>query len=215
MRRVTAGDRQQEPLVLGPAGVSWTKKQVDDFFKALLAYVVSRERAKQLSIHSFRVWLACALLAAGATPEQIMLLLRWSSDAARKLYARLGERTQTSLLSAACDVPLDSVRSHTLFASEGAQAGVGSAQLAGTVSPAPGGQGTSGTAPTVAQRAAAEAVEQAMAALTSAHEWRGALPLPGQLPVAIDDDDDQTPASPGRGAGVETVCNGCGQRTGR
>ena len=101
MRRVAAGDRQQEPLVLGPAGVSWTKKQVDDFFKRLLAHVVSKDRARQLSIHSFRVWLACALLAAGATPEQIMLLLRWSSDAARKLYARLGERTQTSLLSAA------------------------------------------------------------------------------------------------------------------
>ena len=43
------------------------------------------KRAAQLSVHSFRVWLACALLAAGATPEQIMLLLRWSSEAARKL----------------------------------------------------------------------------------------------------------------------------------
>ena len=48
----------------------------------------------------------------------------------------------------------------------------------------------SGAIPTTAQREAAEAVENAMAAITSAHEWRGALPPRGQLPFAIDDDDD-------------------------
>mmetsp|Transcript_53736 Transcript_53736/g.94834 ORF Transcript_53736/g.94834 Transcript_53736/m.94834 type:complete len:229 (-) Transcript_53736:45-731(-) len=63
--------------------------------------------ARQLSMHSFRVWLACSLLAARATPEQIMLLLRWSSDEARRLYARMGDQQQVNLLDAAAECPLD------------------------------------------------------------------------------------------------------------
>ena len=129
MRGASARARRERPLVLGPGGRSWTKAVLDSFFKALLAYVVTKERAKQLSVHSFRVWLACALLAAGASAEQIMYLLRWSSDAARRLYARMGERSQMALLGATCDVSLDSVRAHTLLATPGASA------PAGTVAP--------------------------------------------------------------------------------
>ncbi|KAL3928931.1 MAG: hypothetical protein SGPRY_002180, partial [Prymnesium sp.] len=93
MRHVPPAERKQARLVLGPGGKSWAKAAgLDAFFKELIVHVAAPERARQLSMHSFRVWLACSLLAAGATPEQIMLLLRWSSDSARKLYARLGER---------------------------------------------------------------------------------------------------------------------------
>ena len=152
------------------------------------------ERAKQLSIHSFRVWLACALLAAGATPEQIMLMLRWSSEAARKLYARLGERVQVSLLNAAADVSLDSVRSHTLFASEGAHAGLPVEGTAGAAQagsgPAAAGAAHSGQAPTCTQKEAAEAVEQALRLVNAAHAWRGVLPNVDALPCAIDDDNE-------------------------
>jgi hypothetical protein len=66
-------------------------------------------------VHSFRVWLACALLAAGATPEQIMLMVRWSSEAARKLYARLAMTTQCSLHTGALHASFDSIRAHTLL----------------------------------------------------------------------------------------------------
>lgn len=45
-----------------------------------------------------------------------MLLLRWSSDVARKVYARLREHVQASLLDVACDCPLDTVRAHILHA---------------------------------------------------------------------------------------------------
>ena len=106
--------RKQMPLVLSPAGRSWHKAEISKFFDALIRLVCSEERARQLSIHSFRVWLACALLAAGATPEQIMLMVRWSSEAARKLYARLAESTQCSLQAAAADASFDSIRAHTL-----------------------------------------------------------------------------------------------------
>lgn len=123
MRRVEPAKRVAEPLVLGPGGVMWKKRDLDKFFKALFGMVVSPDRLCRLSVHSFRVYLACALLAAGATPEQIMQLLRWSSDAARKLYARLGEQTQVSLLESATDSPIDSVRSHTLLEAVAATSG--------------------------------------------------------------------------------------------
>ena len=73
-----------------------------------LPLFATEARAQRLSIHSFRVWLACALLANGCTPEQIMQLLRWSSDAARRLYARLQEGVQASQLDAAAEASFES-----------------------------------------------------------------------------------------------------------
>ena len=107
--------RKEAPLVLSPAGRSWSKSELSKFFDGLVRLVCTEERAKQLSVHSFRVWLACALLAAGATPEQIMLMVRWSSEAARKLYARLAMTTQCSLQAGAVDASFDSIRAHTLL----------------------------------------------------------------------------------------------------
>ena len=110
-----AARRKDLPLVLSPTGRSWSKAELSKFFDGLIRLVCSEERAKQLSVHSFRVWLACALLAAGATPEQIMLMVRWSSEAARKLYARLAMTTQCSLHTGALHASFDSIRAHTLL----------------------------------------------------------------------------------------------------
>ena len=115
VERYEQAERRQKPLVLAPGGRSWTKKQLDAFFKALIRLVCSEQRARQLSVHSFRVWLACALLAAGATPEQIMLLLRWSSEAAYRLYARIGDARAAGLIDAGFDASFATVRSHTLL----------------------------------------------------------------------------------------------------
>jgi len=114
--------RKEMPLVLSPAGRSWAKAELGKFFDGLIRLVCTEERAKQLSVHSFRVWLACALLAAGATPEQIMLMVRWSSEAARKLYARLAMTTQCSLQAGAVDASFDSIRAHTLLDASAAAA---------------------------------------------------------------------------------------------
>ena len=168
-RLVPAEMRKQSPLVLGPSGVSWSKPALDDFFKSLLSYVATPERVKRLSVHSFRVWLACALLAAGATPEQIMLLLRWSSDEARRLYARMGGGSQVSLLERAQEVSVDTVRSHTLLTATGAGAPATSAE--------------------VAQQEAGQAVDTALRLVREAQEWRGTLPRPTELPCVVDDDE--------------------------
>ena len=120
-----------------------------------------------LTIHSIRVWLACALLAAGATPEQIVHLLRWSSAAARRLYAQYGAQLQVTLLNSAQDVPLDTVRAHTLLSAAAAR-------------PL--------TADEQAQATAGEALENARRLLERAAEVTGPLPPASSLPV-IDDDD--------------------------
>ena len=101
--------------MLGPGGQIWRKAALDAFFKVLIRMIASESRARQLSIHSWRVWLACALLANGCTPEQIMQLLRWSSDAARKLYARMQELVVASLLDAAAEASFESIRAHSLL----------------------------------------------------------------------------------------------------
>jgi hypothetical protein len=46
MRKVAPDRRRQAPLVLGPDGSSWTKKDLHAFFKALLAMVVEPRRAR-------------------------------------------------------------------------------------------------------------------------------------------------------------------------
>ena len=46
----------------------------------LLAAGVAPERARTLSMHSWRIYLACALLAQGASSAQILSMLRWRSD---------------------------------------------------------------------------------------------------------------------------------------
>ena len=98
-----------------------------------------------------------------------MALLRWSSEEARRLYARIGERVQISLLDAAVDANFETVRSHTL--------------LAATAT------GGAGSRVGEASAAAARAVNEAMELVGRAHAFIGALPSPEALP-SIDDDND-------------------------
>ena len=42
-------------------------------------------------MHSFRIYLACALLEAGASNGTIQSMLRWRSDEALKIYARIND----------------------------------------------------------------------------------------------------------------------------
>ena len=117
MRRTEGVDRSTAPLLLAPRSAGpFTKRALDVHFKRLFAHVCTPQRLAQLSVHSFRVYCACALMAAGATPEQVMLLLRWSSESARKLYARVADSTQVGLLESAAEAAIDTVRTHSLLA---------------------------------------------------------------------------------------------------
>ena len=118
IRRAVDGSetRQLTPLLLDEHGRHWTKQRLAAFFDALLTWVFGKERAKKHSVHSFRIYLACALRAAGASRELIMEMLRWSSDDALKLYARINSAEDADWRDRAAVAAVDSVRSGTLAA---------------------------------------------------------------------------------------------------
>ena len=70
--------------------------------------------ARSYSWHSARVYLACALLAAGATHAQIHALCRWQSEDSLRIYARLNVGKYQQLLSAASAADVRSVSTASL-----------------------------------------------------------------------------------------------------
>ena len=70
-----------EPLTHGPA---------DKAFRSVCTEALGEERAKQLTLHSMRIFAACSLLAQGASRPLIMALCRWKCEASLEINARLG-----------------------------------------------------------------------------------------------------------------------------
>jgi hypothetical protein len=70
--------------------------------------------AAAVSLHSFRVYLACCLLELKRSHAQIQALLRWKTDEALRIYARLNSHTYADLLDGVGDVHLDQARTHNL-----------------------------------------------------------------------------------------------------
>ena len=103
--------RRDAPLFVDGARKPLRHKDVDATFQQmLLAAGVPPERAKTLSMHSWRIYLACALLASNASTAQILNMLRWRSDEALRLYARLNDADYATWLDAAADATVDSIR---------------------------------------------------------------------------------------------------------
>jgi len=103
--------RRAAPLFVDGQRRPLRHKHVDSTFQdMLLAAGVSPEQASTLSMHSWRIYLACALLAAGASTSQILSMLRWRSDEALRLYARLNDSDYATWLDAAADATIDSIR---------------------------------------------------------------------------------------------------------
>ena len=65
-------------------------------------------------MHSWRVYLACALLAAGASAGTIQGMLRWRSDEALKIYARINDSKYADWLHLASAATVSSVRTTTV-----------------------------------------------------------------------------------------------------
>ena len=62
------------------------------------------------SWHSARIYLACALLDAGASSGQIQAMCRWLSEESLHIYARMNETTYSYWLARAMTARVDSVR---------------------------------------------------------------------------------------------------------
>ena len=82
--------------------------------RALLSWFLSPEQADWYSWHSFRVGLACALLAAGAPDSIILALCRWRSTASLRIYARLNREVYGQWLDNADGQSLSSVQGANL-----------------------------------------------------------------------------------------------------
>lgn len=85
-----------------------------EFAARLRAGGVSEAVIATVSLHSFRVYLACALLALGRSHDEIKALLRWKSDEALRIYARLNAKTYADLLVGVGSAEIESQRSHNL-----------------------------------------------------------------------------------------------------
>ena len=67
---------------------SFSHQLADKSLHSCLTGVLPPDRVSCYSMHSFRVGLACALLAAGASQSEIMARLRWSDPSMTTVYAR-------------------------------------------------------------------------------------------------------------------------------
>ena len=115
-RAVPAADRRRKPLFVNATGGPWRHSELNTVFHHLLARVVGPDRARFFSMHSWRIYLACALLAAGASAGTIQGMLRWRSDDALKIYARINDAKYADWLSLAAVATVSSVRTTTTSA---------------------------------------------------------------------------------------------------
>jgi hypothetical protein len=82
--------------------------------KALLRTFLDAVSARRYSWHSFRVGLACSLLAAGAPEAVILALCRWRSPESLRIYARLNCTVSAEWLDNAAGQSLNSVQGPSL-----------------------------------------------------------------------------------------------------
>ena len=77
-------------------------------FNAACLLCFGAQVAKTLSLHSGRVWLACALLSAGHSTATIQAMCRWLSPAAVRIYAHMNPGAAMLTLASAIRAPITS-----------------------------------------------------------------------------------------------------------
>ena len=110
---VPANRRGESPLFVNDTNGPWRHTALNTVFHHMMVAVVGPIRAKFFSMHSWRVYLACALLSAGASHGTIQSMLRWRSDDAIKIYARINDTVYASWLAKAAVAEVSSVRTTT------------------------------------------------------------------------------------------------------
>jgi hypothetical protein len=111
---VSGEDRRTTPLFVDGRKQAIGITQLRARFKALLLAKVNPDAVQRVSLHSFRVYLACALLALKRSHAEIQALLRWKTDEALRIYARLYSSAYADLLTGVEDAQIDQVRTQNL-----------------------------------------------------------------------------------------------------
>ena len=118
-RGPAAGRRAKTPLFAVASGAPLRRGNVTKHFDAWMAQVGAArgwasDESKKYSVHSFRVHLACALAAAGASDARIQSMLRWASIDALNCYKQTMVETYGAWVAAASQTELRVNRSHHL-----------------------------------------------------------------------------------------------------
>ena len=107
--------RRDQPLFCDGARRPVRHSQADRRFREMLVAIgTPSDQLSKYSMHSWRIYLACALLAKGASHSQIMSMLRWRSDEALKIYARMNDFEYATWLDSAGDANISSIRAANL-----------------------------------------------------------------------------------------------------
>jgi hypothetical protein len=104
-------DRRSSTFLFGPSfGAAWYHSLIDRLFNFLLrcGAGLSTEEAHKYSMHSWRIYLACALYAAGCSNDRIMAMLRWRSEEALLIYARFNDSERAHWVALSLDQKVDS-----------------------------------------------------------------------------------------------------------
>ena len=107
--------RASNPLFPSGRGAKpLTYKTLDTSLRGLLCTFMPPSEAARYSFHSFRIFLACALLASGASRSQIQSLCRWRGDSSVDIYARINPEDYVELLDKALRADVSSIRATNL-----------------------------------------------------------------------------------------------------
>ena len=94
--------KEATPLFRTDDGGAFTRSELAIWDRdSLICTGVERERAAQLTLHSYRRYLACALLAMGCSGDQICALLRWKSQKSLAAYAALNPQAYAKMSASA------------------------------------------------------------------------------------------------------------------
>ena len=103
-------EREVTPCFVDEQGDMLQRRQLQDATRAaLLATGVAEDRAKQLTLHSYRRYLACALLGQGVSDARICALLRWKSVKSLQAYAKLQPNIYADFIDSAVNTDIDCV----------------------------------------------------------------------------------------------------------
>ena len=101
--------RQRVPLISADNRTPLAAAKLDRMLQIILRRVVGVANASKYSWHSARIYLACSLLAAGASSAQIQALCRWQTEDSLRVYARLNPGRYNDLLTRAARADVSSV----------------------------------------------------------------------------------------------------------
>ena len=114
LRRCVPEHRRREVPLFARSGSSpWRHPELTQVFAQMMSLIVGVDAASSFSLHSFRIYLACALLSAGASAGTIQAMLRWRSDDALKIYARINDCRYADDLDRAARARVSSIRTTT------------------------------------------------------------------------------------------------------